>query len=54
MGADLDLLLNGEFCRVPDVSGESFVVRAKGGDRPITRGNAIEGTTELRLGDIRI
>jgi hypothetical protein len=30
MGADLDLQVAGDFCRVRDVSGDSFIVNAKG------------------------
>jgi hypothetical protein len=36
MGADFDLQVNGEFCRVQDVSGDSFVVGVKGSERPVT------------------
>jgi hypothetical protein len=36
MGADFDLQVNGELCRVRDVSGQSFVVNVKGSERPVT------------------
>jgi len=48
MGADFDLQVNGDFCRVQDVAGESFVVRAKGGERPITMG---KGTLNIKVQD---
>jgi hypothetical protein len=48
MGADFDLQVNGEFCRVQDVSGESFVVGAKGSERPIAMG---KGTLNIKVQD---
>jgi hypothetical protein len=48
MGADFDLQVNGEFCRVQDVSGDSFVVGAKGSERPITMG---KGTLNIKVQD---
>jgi hypothetical protein len=36
MGADLDLQVNKDYCRVRDVSGNSFVVSANGSERSIS------------------
>ncbi len=36
MGADFDLQVNGDYCRVQDVAGDSFVVKVKGSERPVT------------------
>jgi len=40
MGADLDLQVAGDLCRVQDVSGDSFVVSANGSERliPVKKG----------------
>jgi hypothetical protein len=35
MGADLDLKVNNDFCRVRDVSGDSFVVSASGSEHAV-------------------
>ena len=37
MGADLDLRVAGDFCRVQDVSGDSFVVNVNGSERLVHR-----------------
>jgi hypothetical protein len=41
MGADLDLRVASDFCRVQDVSGDSFVVKAGGSERLVPMNNGL-------------